>query len=431
MTTNRLRANISATFVGNMLFAGSQWILLVVLARLGDAGEVGLFALGLTVTAPIFAFAGLDLDSIQASDASGHYRFSHYLGLRCVSVPVAAVVSVIAAAALYTATPSAFWVIVALAGSKSVEMFSFTARGLYHRLEKMHLTAASMIVRGWSGAAVFAVVYATTRELALSVAALAVTWLGVVVLVDGRRVVKLLRLESHDQAESGPLAVLRPSFSRRVLGSLFVLSLPAAVSTTVATLTVQAPRYALEIHIGTAALGIFASLAYTVLVVEMVSAALGTAMMPRLAKQFVARHWKGFSYVLTRMLLGAAVLGSLGIILAILVGEPALRLVYGAEFARGDTLTRLMVASLFLMLAKLLGAALMSMRVLKLRMGVFVVTLALVALTAAVLVPTRGINGAAESLIVGFSWRCLASGALVVYYFRRAVRTPAQPKMPL
>lgn len=427
MPTSRLRVNVSATFVGNVLFAGSQWILLVVLARLGDAGEVGLFALGLAVTAPIFAFAGLDLDSIQASDASGQYRFSHYLGLRCVAVPVAAVASVVAAAAVSGATPSVFWVIVALAGSKSVELFGFTARGLYHRLEKMHLTAVSMIVRGWSGAMVFAMVYAATGGLALSVTALALTWLGVVMLVDGRRVVKLLRLESPDQAERGPLAVLRPSLDRRVLTALFVLALPAAVSTTVATLTVQAPRYALEIHVDTAALGIFASLAYTVKVVEMVSAALGTAMMPRLAKQFVARRWKGFSHVLTRMLLGAIVLGSLGIILAVLVGEPALRFVYGPEFARGDTLTRLMVASLFVMVAKLLGAALMSMRVLKLRMGVFVVTLGLVALAAAVLVPTRGINGAAESLIVGFSWRCLASGALVVYYFRRAVRISAQP----
>ncbi len=42
-----LRANFSWTFVGNVVYAGSQWGMLVVLAKLGTPEMVGQFSLGL------------------------------------------------------------------------------------------------------------------------------------------------------------------------------------------------------------------------------------------------------------------------------------------------------------------------------------------------------------------------------------------------
>ena len=87
-----LRANFSWAFVGNIVYAACQWGMLIVLAKLGSPGQVGQFALGLAVTAPVMMFASLDLRLLQATDALEQYRFGHYLALRIATTALATLV---------------------------------------------------------------------------------------------------------------------------------------------------------------------------------------------------------------------------------------------------------------------------------------------------------------------------------------------------
>src|SRR5262245_17210531 len=48
-----LRRNFSWSFAGNAVYAGCQWGMLMVMAKLGSPEVVGQFALGLAVTGPI------------------------------------------------------------------------------------------------------------------------------------------------------------------------------------------------------------------------------------------------------------------------------------------------------------------------------------------------------------------------------------------
>jgi len=52
-----LRVNFSWTLVGNIVYAGCQWGMLTVLAKIGTTEMVGQFALGLAITAPVFMFS--------------------------------------------------------------------------------------------------------------------------------------------------------------------------------------------------------------------------------------------------------------------------------------------------------------------------------------------------------------------------------------
>ena len=70
-----LRQNFSWTFVGNIIYAASQWGMLVVLAKLGSPEMVGQFTLGLAVTAAIILFANLQLRQIQTTDVDRRYQF--------------------------------------------------------------------------------------------------------------------------------------------------------------------------------------------------------------------------------------------------------------------------------------------------------------------------------------------------------------------
>ena len=53
------RVKFPWTLLGNVIYAGCQWSMLVVLAKLGSSEMVGQFALGLAMNAPVFMFANL------------------------------------------------------------------------------------------------------------------------------------------------------------------------------------------------------------------------------------------------------------------------------------------------------------------------------------------------------------------------------------
>ena len=67
---------------GNVLYALSQWLLLVVLAKLGTPGIVGQFSFALAVTAPVILFSQLNLRGIQATEMRGEFSFADYAVLR-------------------------------------------------------------------------------------------------------------------------------------------------------------------------------------------------------------------------------------------------------------------------------------------------------------------------------------------------------------
>lgn len=82
----------SWTFVGNVVYAACQWGMLMALAKLGSPAMVGMFALGLAITAPVFMFANLHLRTIQATDARQQYQFRDYLSVRLATTALALLV---------------------------------------------------------------------------------------------------------------------------------------------------------------------------------------------------------------------------------------------------------------------------------------------------------------------------------------------------
>src|SRR5258708_4046458 len=89
-----LRTNFLWTLSGNVVYAGCQWGMLVVLAKLSTPQLVGEFALALAITAPIVLGAGLSLRSVQATDAASEYAFGDYLLVRLLTTIAAGVVIV-------------------------------------------------------------------------------------------------------------------------------------------------------------------------------------------------------------------------------------------------------------------------------------------------------------------------------------------------
>src|SRR2546423_943822 len=78
--------------VGNTCYAACQCAMLIVLAKLGNPQMVGLFALGLAISGPIFLLANLQIRAIQSTDVAGDHHFGEYLGLRVITSATALIV---------------------------------------------------------------------------------------------------------------------------------------------------------------------------------------------------------------------------------------------------------------------------------------------------------------------------------------------------
>src|SRR5699024_5608336 len=81
-----LEKNFSWNFIGSLVYSLSQFLILALLAKLGNPVMVGLYSIGLALTAPIISFTNLQLRQIQATDTTKPtYNFNDYFGLRIVT----------------------------------------------------------------------------------------------------------------------------------------------------------------------------------------------------------------------------------------------------------------------------------------------------------------------------------------------------------
>ena len=283
-----LRKNISWTMLGNVVYAASQWGLLIVLVRLGSPEAVGRLALGLAVTGPIMLFCNLQLRTVQATDALRKYEFGDYFGLRLVSTCVAfAAVYLVTLAGGYVGEVRSIilWLVLA----RGIESFSDLIHGSLHRRELMDRIAQSQIVRGVLSVSVFAIVFAWTRSTATATASLAASWMFVLVAID------IPIAWPGILSEGGRL---RPRFSQVVMRRLFWLALPEGLVAMLMSVESNLPRYVLEQTVGERELGIFAALAYLVFASATLISAVNQSALPRLARLEATRQYSGLRVLL-------------------------------------------------------------------------------------------------------------------------------------
>ncbi len=251
-----LRRNFSWTVLGEVVYAGCQWAMLVVLAKLGTPELVGQFALGVAITAPVLMFTNLQLRALQATDPTPGGNFAPYFTLRLLASAVAVlVVGVLALRASQDAAVRAGVVLVGLA--KAVEAVSDIFHGRLQQLGNLKWVCVSMTLKGFlSLAAVAVAVYATGRLVPVCLLLL-VSWLAVLLAVDVPCVARAAGRRGPGAWRSVSALCLEP----RALKHLFVFGLGLGLTAMLISLKVSVPRFALEEYWQDRAVGVYAALA--------------------------------------------------------------------------------------------------------------------------------------------------------------------------
>jgi O-antigen/teichoic acid export membrane protein len=404
-----LTRNFSWTLIGTGLYAVCQWGMLVVLAKLCSTLMVGQFALALAITAPVFVFAGLNLRTVQVTDARRDFQFGDYLGLRLLSI-AAALTFVFAIEIVSGHDAHLLFVVVMTAAAKALDLIGDTIFGLQQQHERMDRIATSQIIRGvLQLLAVAAAAYAT-RNVLWTVTGQAAVSLVVLLTYDLRNAGRLhqFRWPTRNPARYPALirlATLRFGTWRNIM-ALIRVSFPLGLVAMLGSLMVNIPRYFIESTAGTAKLAVYSAMAYIVFVGGTAIGSLLQAAAARLARYYV-ENLRQFRRLLLQLIAIAAANGVIGVLAAVLWGRQFLTIMYRPEYAMyPSAFVWLMAAAGVSYVASVLGFGLSAARKFDVQLPVYICAALVTAAACVPLVSRYGLQGAAWALLAGMLTWC-------------------------
>ncbi|HEX2868272.1 MAG TPA: oligosaccharide flippase family protein [Ignavibacteriales bacterium] len=407
-----LKENFIWTFSGNAFYAFTQWLILVMLARNGNPAMVGQFALAMALTAPVVLFSNLKLRDVQATDINHDFQFRHYFILRTWTVISSlAVIAGIAVWGNYKMNTVA--VILIIACVKSLESISDIVYGHHQQKENMKVISLSLFYRGIISAFGFYMVMKFSGSIVWGCMSLLLTRLGVLVFYDMKSVgYKAEALKAY--------AFLKSYFAKGIVdkkaAELFRISFPLGFAALAVSLIPNIPNYVLEKYNGEYELGLFSSLMYMQVIGNTLVLALGQAASPRLSRLYDKGNSLEFTMFFLRLLAGAVILGLLGVAAAGLFGERILGMLLGRVYSEhNDLFILVMIAGGISYVVSFTGYALLSIKKYPAQVWINTAVLLSSLILSLALISTRGILGAAYSMIFTMLTQAVLNISVVFY----------------
>ena len=421
-----IRHNFAWTLAGNVVFAGSQWAIAVLLAKLGSAEIVGQFALAVAVAYPITLIANLQLRVLYVTDHDGKYSFEEMLGLRLILSGLAILVILMTCGIVgYTGPTTRLIVVVGIA--QLVDCISENYYGISQRYERMDRIARSLMVRSLLSFVTLAFVVYYSRRLIWGFVGVAFCRMLVLLLYDAsRRTFELAAGDSRHHWASAPHERLherlRPRWNFRSQLQMVWIALPLAIAGILVSTNGYLPRYFLESALGQHQLGIYAAINYIPAGCFMATIALAYAVFPRLSKLFASGDLAGFRLLLMKT---AGIYGAWGLamfLLSVIGGRQVLTIVYRPEYAEHVVLLRwLMIAGIVQCLTTAMQAGLTAACQFRIQVPLFAGVIVISLIACVVLVPRLGLTGAAVAVLISSVIQLCASTSLVFRtMFKRA-----------
>jgi len=407
-----IRGNFAWTLAGNVLFAGCQWGIVLVLARLGSPEMIGQYSLALALTGPIFMFSNLQLRTIQATDARESYAFGHYFALRMITVSLS-VLAVIAIILFNPYSLSTISVLMLITAGRIFDSMSDVIYGLLQQHERMDLISRSMMVKGILALLGMVAILLSTGNIVLSMSAIPAASLFVLLALDIRKG----RKHSH----------IGMKMEWRTLGKLVRLSLPLGGVMLLISLNDSIPKYFTQQYLNMDALGYLSALLYLAVAGNTIVNALGQSVSTRLARYYAALKIDDYKRLMLRLIGFGILIGIAGIVVSVLFGKQLLTLIYSAQFEPyADLLILVMVSAAVTYIASLLGYGMTSARYFKIQPYMFAILNLLNVSLLVLLVPRFQLEGVVYTLLLTSVAQIVLTSFVLFHAIRKNKRMVVQ-----
>jgi O-antigen/teichoic acid export membrane protein len=333
---------------GTAFVAGTQWLIVSVVAHRGGPAALGQISLAQAYVTCLSYVGWLALRNHYVVEED-RYPFSDYLFLRLV-FPALLYGSLAAVELTGMLGGGGLWAtIAAFAALKFVEGFSDLNSGVFQKAHRSHTIAIAAGLRLAATAALFPAVLWAGGTVETALLALAVAWLAIYLSFDNRQRQALAPMPD-DVISADPKAGRRR-------WELFTISLPLGLSSAIMILNVYTPRFGIVHLLGADALGHFTAIQYFANFGGMLVAVICQASLPMLAR-FASQRSAARFLSLAGALILFSLLGCLcGWIVIDFAGRPLLAMIYGSRFEDAQPLFATAIPTMFFVFCGSIAAA--------------------------------------------------------------------------
>ncbi|MBA3488160.1 MAG: oligosaccharide flippase family protein, partial [Longispora sp.] len=325
--------NVAWSFIGTVVFSVAQWLVILILARLGNSTMVGQYALGFAISTPVVLLASLSLRTVQVTESRRQFSFKDYLVLRLICMIVA--FCIIVSISTFCSPQNAV-VLILIGLAKIFNNIGDIFFGLFQRHERMRNIALPLIINGVITVLATLVLLELTKSIVgAAMGSVIGSALGVIICCV--LAAKLLRdypetIVRSDSLHNGGV----PDQAHRKIRSfaqLALVALPLGFASVMTSLIAYLPQYFVGHHLGMAALGIFAALGYIIPAVNTVFTSVVQTMLPRMTRLYASGEGLVLGSLTVQLVLGSLGLGAAGTAVVAVLGKDALQLTYGKIYA--------------------------------------------------------------------------------------------------
>jgi O-antigen/teichoic acid export membrane protein len=389
--------------MGNGIYILCQWGTLVAIARLTNPAALGMFGLALALTAPMVLLFDLQLRAAYVTDVAESHPFADYFIIRSASVCLVLGSSLLLGF-LMTPDPLARLVIFGVGLSKAIESGDDLINGLFQKAERFDLLAKSRIAKGVASLVAAAGILFWTRNVAAASFTIGLVWLVTAAFVAAFWAPSFARSCRN----------LRNRVDLRRLCGLVCSTFPLGVAQALITFQASLPRIVLQRIRGFEEVGIYTAISSLLVAGTAVMTAVGLAVMPRMAMLFALNRHEEVRRMRTRLVIGAAAVGSVSVLFAWTAGSRVLALLFGAGFSIGaHALVVLMVAMTVTFIASINDFILVAQRRFSSQIAIHIMSTAVSAVGCVLLISPYGLIGGAMAVLLGAFVRVLANSVLL------------------
>lgn len=384
---------------GNFIFAFSQWLILIMFARMTTKENLGQYALALAFVVPVFSILNLQLRPLYILDTNGvcNYKYSNFYYLRCIFLFLSLFFCVLIG--VYNNID--FYVLILVIFLKFFEGFSDIIYAYYNAKDKTQLISKSLIFKGViSIILVFFLLYFFDFYYALL--GFVLVYFFIWYFLDNKFIIKTGEIKNKE-----------------VKLSILKFGIPMGVSLGIVSLQSSLPRIFLEKSSGVEDVGVFTVLTYFIIVGSIFMNSICQYLSPKLT-----RYWnsniKDFKITFYMLLKISIIFGLICIFIFKILGQFLIRIIYGDEFVvYYEDLNYIMVAGLFLYLSTVAGYTMTAIGFVRNQIFIFAMVLLLSLIFCNFIIPRSGIQGAAIVLILSYLVQALISTTVIFYLMRK------------
>ena len=314
---NTIKRNMLFNTAGSAVYFACQWFLIILIVRMADYAEAGVFSLATSITASPVFIALYGMRNYQVSDINGEYSNATYFISRILSSILAFLVCLAMVFAggydLYKSTAVLLYMVF-----KIVEAFADYYYGLEQRADRLDRSGVSLAIRGAGTLLYFWLSYYALRNLFISLAGMCLISALVLVIYD----------LPFTRAKCGNI---KNKTNRNDVKKLMVACFPLALAAYLNNLSVMIPRLFLERYYGSEMLGFYSSVASPTSVVHLLATSMFAPLITTLTISYSNGDKKSFLNTIRKFLCAALIVAVVGVVLAMIFGKWVLVLLFNKE----------------------------------------------------------------------------------------------------